>query len=103
MKIGSATAVGVICVLATAAKGQFSTPETVVVHHGSVTLHALLWRPQGRCPFPDPAQSRQRPDPRRTGATRSVRGAGLHTRARIRSPWLYIFVFFQQGVGLSAD
>jgi len=27
-------------------------PETVVVHDGSITLHALLWRPQGRGPFP---------------------------------------------------
>ena len=27
-------------------------PETVEVRNGSVTLHALLWRPQGRGPFP---------------------------------------------------
>ncbi len=27
-------------------------PETVVVHSGSATLHAMLWRPQGRGPFP---------------------------------------------------
>jgi len=26
-------------------------PETVVVHNGPITLHALLWRPQGRGPF----------------------------------------------------
>jgi hypothetical protein len=27
-------------------------PETVVVHNGPITLHALLWRPLGRGPFP---------------------------------------------------
>src|SRR5450755_1340435 len=27
-------------------------PETVVVHNGPITLHALLWRPQGGGPFP---------------------------------------------------
>jgi dienelactone hydrolase len=26
--------------------------ETVAVHSGSATLHAMLWRPQGRGPFP---------------------------------------------------
>jgi hypothetical protein len=26
--------------------------ETVSVHSGSATLHAMLWRPQGRGPFP---------------------------------------------------
>ena len=33
--------------------GQTSgRPEIVVVHSGSATLHAMLWRPQGRGPFP---------------------------------------------------
>jgi hypothetical protein len=27
-------------------------PETVLIHSGSATLHAMLWRPQGRGPFP---------------------------------------------------
>ena len=39
----------------TLAKGQGQTPggpETVVIHNGSATLHAVLWRPQGRGPFP---------------------------------------------------
>jgi hypothetical protein len=40
-------------ILATMAIGQRSAgPETVVVHDGSITLHGLLWRPQGRGPFP---------------------------------------------------
>jgi hypothetical protein len=39
--------------LVTMARGQPTDgPETVVVRSGSNTLHALLWRPQGRGPFP---------------------------------------------------
>ena len=42
-----------VSVLATTAEGQASgEPETVAVHNGSVTLHAQLWRPQSRGPFP---------------------------------------------------
>ena len=34
-------------------KGQTSDgPETVVVHNGPVTLHAMVWRPHGSGPFP---------------------------------------------------
>jgi carboxymethylenebutenolidase len=33
--------------------GQTSRgPESVVIRNGSATLHAMLWRPQGRGPFP---------------------------------------------------
>jgi hypothetical protein len=39
--------------LATTAEGHASGgPETIVVHNGTVTLQALLWRPQGHGPFP---------------------------------------------------
>src|SRR5664279_728020 len=39
--------------VATMAEGKASCgPETVAVHNGSVILHALIWRPQGRGPFP---------------------------------------------------
>src|SRR5260370_15134429 len=39
--------------VAMAAEGKAAEqPETVEIHNGSVTLHALLWRPQGRGPFP---------------------------------------------------
>jgi dienelactone hydrolase len=35
------------------ARGQTSgSPESVVIRSGSATLHAMLWRPQGRGPFP---------------------------------------------------
>src|ERR1035441_9414665 len=38
---------------ATTAYGQSAGgPETVVVRNGPITLHALLWRPLGRGPFP---------------------------------------------------
>src|SRR5690242_7201983 len=30
----------------------FDGPETVVVHNGPVTLHAMVWRPHGSGPFP---------------------------------------------------
>ena len=37
----------------TTAWGQTSSgPETLLIHSGSATLHAMLWRPQGRGPFP---------------------------------------------------
>ena len=29
-----------------------SVPESVVIHNGQVTLHAMLWRPQGTGLFP---------------------------------------------------
>src|SRR5260370_38076093 len=34
-------------------KGQTSDgPETVVIHNGPVTLHAMVWRPHGSGTFP---------------------------------------------------
>src|SRR6202011_2453561 len=43
----------VITLTVATAWGQTSGgPETVVVHNGSATPHAMLWRPQGRGPFP---------------------------------------------------
>ena len=43
----------VLALTLAAAWGQTSGgPETVVIHSGSATLHAMLWRPQGHGPFP---------------------------------------------------
>ncbi len=43
----------VLMLTAATACGQTSGgPETVLIHSGSATLHAMLWRPQGRGPFP---------------------------------------------------
>lgn len=42
-----------VALLPIVATGQPSPgAETIVVRNGSIILHALLWRPQGRGPFP---------------------------------------------------
>jgi len=43
----------VLTLAAARARDQTSGgPEIVVVHSGSVSLHAMLWRAKGRGPFP---------------------------------------------------
>ncbi len=43
----------VLTLTVAAAWGQTSGgPETVLIHSGSATLHAMLWRPPGRGSFP---------------------------------------------------
>ena len=91
--------------LATTAKGKASGgPKTVVVHNGSVTLHGLLWRPQGRGPFPaillNHGSGRTREELERLGP--------YEGQADILGPVFarhgYVFLFlFRRGVGLSAD
>ena len=39
-------------VVMTSGGEKLGGPETVVVHNASVALHPMLWRPQGRGPFP---------------------------------------------------
>jgi carboxymethylenebutenolidase len=94
-----------VSVLATAAEGQASGgPETVLVHNGSITLHALLWRPLGRGPFPailfNHGSGRTREELERLGP--------YEQQADILGPVFarhgYVFLFlFRRGVGLSAD
>jgi carboxymethylenebutenolidase len=94
-----------VSVLATTARGQASGgPETVLVHNGPVTLHALLWRPQGRGPFPailfNHGSGRTREELKRLGP--------YEQQADILGPVFarhgYVFLFlFRRGVGLSAD
>jgi carboxymethylenebutenolidase len=91
--------------LASTAEGQASSgPETVVVHNGTVTLHALLWRPQGRGPFPAILLNH--------GSGRTPEELKLlgpyEQQADILGPVFarhgYVFLFlFRRGVGLSAD
>ena len=91
--------------LATTAEGYESGgPKTVVVHNGSVTLHALLWRPQGHGPFPaillNHGSGRTREELKRLGP--------YEQQADILGPVFarhgYVFLFlFRRGVGLSAD
>lgn len=79
-------------------------PETVVVHNGSVALHALLWRPQGRGPFPAVLLNHG------SGRTREqLKQLGPYERtAYIQGPVFarhgYMFLFlFRRGVGLSKE
>src|SRR5215475_13815652 len=78
--------------------------ETVVLHDGSITLHALLWCPQGRGPFPailcNHGSGRTREELERLGP--------YEGQAEILGPVFarhgYAFLFlFRRGVGLSAD
>jgi len=53
--IGTGAFAALVIVLAAlpGARAQSSDgPEDVLIHSGRITLHALLWRPQGRGPFP---------------------------------------------------
>jgi hypothetical protein len=82
--------------LATTAEGQLSSgPETVVMHNRSVTLHALLWRPQGRGPFPailfNHGSGRTREELGRLGP---YERQADNTRTSVRSPWLCVPISF---------
>src|SRR6266436_1346387 len=91
----------------TLAKGQGQTPggpETVVIHNGSATLHAVLWRPQGRGPFPaillNHGSGRTREELERLGPYEGQ----AETLGPVFARHGYVFLFlFRQGVGLSAD
>src|SRR6266496_2880250 len=79
-------------------------PETVVVHNGSIALHALLWRPRGRGPFPailcNHGSGRTRDELRRLGPYEGQ----AETLGPVFARHGYVFLFlFRQGVGLSAD
>jgi carboxymethylenebutenolidase len=87
------------------AHGQTSGgPETVAIHDGPLTLHALLWRPQGPGPFPaillNHGSGRIREELERLGP--------YEGQAEILGPVFarhgYVFLLlFRRGVGLSAD
>ena len=91
--------------LAMTAEGQASDrPQTVEVHNGSVTLHALLWRPRGRGPFPAVLLNHG------SGRTREEleRLRPYEQQADILGPVFarhgYVFLYlFRRGVGLSAN
>jgi len=89
----------------TMAWGQRSGgPETVVVHSGSATLHAMLWRPQGRGPFPaillNHGSGRTREDLERLGPYEQNAEKLGPVFARHGYVFLYLF---RRGVGLSSD
>jgi carboxymethylenebutenolidase len=87
------------------ASGQTSGwPETVVVHSGSATLHAMLWRPQGRGPFPaillNHGSGRTREDLERLGPYE--RNAEKLGPVFARHGYVFLYLF-RRGVGLSTD
>jgi len=79
-------------------------PETVEVRNGSVTLHALLWRPQGRGPFPaillNHGSGRTREELERLGPYEKQ--ADLLGPVFTRHGYVFLYLF-RRGVGLSAD
>jgi len=87
------------------ARGQTLTaPDTVEIHNGSVTLHALLWRPSGKGPFPAVLLNHG------SGRTKEeLKQLGLYdNQAPIVGPVFarhnYVFLYlFRRGVGLSAS
>jgi len=79
-------------------------PETVVVHNGPVTLHTLLWRPQGRGPFPaillNHGSGRSREELERLEPYE--RNAEELGPVFARHGYVFLYLF-RRGVGLSAD
>jgi dienelactone hydrolase len=99
------TALVLTSAFAMTAEGQPSGgPETVVVHNGPITLHALLWRPQGRGPFPaillNHGSGRTREELQRLGPYE--RQADILGPVFSRHGYVFLFLF-RRGVGLSAD
>jgi len=88
-----------------AARGQSTTaPDTVVVHNGGTSLHALIWRPTGRGPFPaifvNHGSGRAREQLERQGPYENQ----AETLGPVFARHGYIcFFLFREGVGLSAD
>jgi carboxymethylenebutenolidase len=79
-------------------------PETVSVHSGSATLHAMLWRPQGHGPFPaillNHGSGRTRDDLDRLGPYE--RNAEKLGPVFARHGYVFLYLF-RRGVGLSID
>ena len=95
----------VLMLTAATAWGQTSGgPETVLIHSGSATLRAMLYRPPGRGPFPgillNHGSGRTPEDLKRLGPYEQ-NGATLGpVFARHGYAFLYLF---RRGVGLSTD
>jgi carboxymethylenebutenolidase len=95
----------VLMLTAATAWGQASGgPETVLIHSGSATLHAMLWRPQGRGPFPgillNHGSGRTREDLERLGPYE--RNAEKLGPVFARHGYVFLYLF-RRGVGLSTD
>ena len=95
----------VLALTAATAWGQTSGgPETVLIHSGSATLHAMLYRPQGRGPFPgillNHGSGRTPEDLKRLGPYEQNAEKLGPLFARHGYVFLYLF---RRGVGLSTD
>jgi len=95
----------VLMLTAVTALGQTSSgPETVLIHSGSATLHAMLWRPQGRGPFPGilliHGSGRTREELKRLGPYE--RNAEKLSPVFARHGYAFLYLF-RRGVGLSSD
>ena len=90
--------------LAVSAAQTSGGPETVVVHNGPVTLHAMLWRPKGRGPFPaillNHGSGRSHEELERLG--QYERNAEILGPVFARHGYVFLYLF-RRGVGLSAD
>jgi carboxymethylenebutenolidase len=79
-------------------------PETVVIHDGTVALHAMVWRPQGSGPFPaillNHGSGRSREQLERLGPYER----NAETLGPVFSRHGYVFLYlFRHGVGTSSD
>jgi carboxymethylenebutenolidase len=93
------------CSIGARVEGQSSgEPETVSVHNGAVTLQALLWRPQGRGPFPaillNHGSGRTREELERLGPYE--RNAEKLGPLFARHGYVFLYLF-RRGVGPSTD
>jgi len=95
----------VLTLTPTTSMGQtLDGPETVVVHNGPVTLHAMLWHPPGRGPFPaillNHGSGRSREQLERLGPYER----NAETLGPVFSRHGYVFLYlFRHGVGPSSD
>lgn len=94
-----------LAVFAATANGQPDRgPETLTVRNGRVTLRALVWRPDGKGPFPaillNHGSGRTREELQRLGPYE----VQAETLGPVFARHGYVFLFFfRQGVGLSSD
>jgi carboxymethylenebutenolidase len=86
--------------LAPGLKAQASSrPDTVIVHSGALSLHALLWRPRGPGPFPAVLFNHGS-----YGKDDSITPGEPAALGPVFARHGYVFLFlFRRGVGLSGD
>ncbi len=88
-----------VSALAPQAEGQMPAgPDTVVVPSGTLKLHALLWRPKGRGPYPAVLFNHG------SGTTPERQSEQAATVGPVFARHGYVFLFlFRRGSGLSVD